>query len=102
MSKIVTRFCFLFLCLRKISPDLTSVPIFLCFFLYVGHLHSVVSEWSRFAPGIQTHKLGLPKGSMENFNSAMGLGPVTRFLIGVNRCNQLPESLPCAIHSAGH
>ena len=36
---------------RKISPELTPVPVLL-YFLYMGWLHSMADEWSRSAPGI--------------------------------------------------
>ena len=59
-------------CVRKISPELTSVPISST--LCVGCLHSIADAWSRSTPRIQTHKPGLPKQSTQNFNHlVMGL-----------------------------
>ena len=49
--------CVTFFRLRKMYPQPTSVPIFLCF-LYVEHFHSMAGEWSRSAPWIQTQEPG--------------------------------------------
>ena len=54
---IFSRVCFVVVfvfLLRKICPELTSVPIFLSNFFYLRHHHSVAGEWSRFMPRIRT------------------------------------------------
>ena len=64
MRKISLSWCLLpifhFFCLRKISPELTSLPTFPT--LYLGCLHSMVNEWSRSAPGIRTREPLSAKG----------------------------------------
>ena len=52
--------------LRRISLELTSVPVFPI--LYASGHHSVVDMWCRSMPGIWTHGPGPPKWSMLNFN----------------------------------
>ena len=49
-------------CLRKTSPELTSVPVFL-YFLDVGCLHSMADEWSRSLPGSEPMNPGCWSGT---------------------------------------
>ena len=63
---------FLFFGLRKIGPELTSVPIFLLFCTWVTAT-AWLDEWYRSASRIWTCKLGLLKLSMPN-QTTMQLG----------------------------
>ena len=63
---------FFFFLVRKISPELTSVPVFLYF--VCGTLHSMAGEWCMSVPGMWICKLGLPKQSVPNLTT----GPLGR------------------------
>ena len=68
----------LFFCLRKISPELTSVPIFPTF--YMGCLHSMADEWCRSIPCIQTQEPWASEAECSVNHSAMGPAPGQVFL----------------------
>ena len=65
-SACIYIYIFFFL-LRKISPELTAVPVFLHFICV--HLHSMADEWCGSAPRIQTHKPGPLRRSMTNLTT---------------------------------
>ena len=59
---------FLF-CLRKISPELTTMPIF--FHFVCGMPPQMADEWSRSTPGIWTCKPRLPKWACRTWTTRL-------------------------------
>ena len=62
--------------LRKISPELTFVPV--CSTLYVGRHHRMADKWCRFAYRIQPCEPGLLKQSLLNLTTMPQCQPERR------------------------
>ena len=83
-----------FFFLRKILPELTSVPIFLYFLC--GSLPQHGWQWWRSLPRIQTHKLRLPKWSVPNSSTAPAPPQMIVLILELtdtlNNCNSIRTS----------
>ena len=75
---------------RKISPELTSVPVFL-YILHVGQHHNMADERSRLASRIRTCKNGPPKRSAWNFNN-LAMGPATLLFFFLHNVQRIAKN----------